>query len=176
VESTKGTISTDSRGRVVSGLRLSESESLTPLMEAMHRSMVKLWFQPAIFRKLKPGDTWTEKRDDRIVVADMGIDVHARYNVDYHFDGIVDTLGIKAVRVTWHAARMTIAGTRTVDGKSSPVEGDGDHYGTSYFSTIDGLVLATVSDNTVDLRVTPKNGSQPAIPMTWRLHSESLRR
>jgi hypothetical protein len=177
VQAKEGKVATDNRGRVISGLhRRTGSESLTSLMEAMHRTLVKLWFQPAIFRRMKPGDKWSERRDERIAVEDLGIDVRARYRVDYRFDGIVDTLGMKAIRVTWRAGEMAIEGTRTSEGRKDPVQGDGEHFGTSYFSTIDGLMLAGTSDNVVDIRVSSPTGDGSVIPLTWRLRSESLRR
>lgn len=174
VEARSGRLATDSRGRVVSG-RSGTSASLTPMIEALQRGLVQLWFQPAIFRGMKPGQTWSEKRDERIRVDDMGIDIRARYTVGYRFDGIVDTLGTKAVRVSWSTDRMQIDGQRTSNGVSSPVRGDGDHFGTSYFSTIDGLLLACVSENSLDVRVSPEQGGG-VIPMAWRLRSESTRR
>ncbi|MBC8144555.1 MAG: hypothetical protein H7X80_03150, partial [bacterium] len=150
--------------------------SLAAMMEAMHRTLVKLWFQPEIFRKKKPGDTWVEKRDERIRVDDLGIDVRTRYDVAYRFDGIVDTLGIKAIRLSWTAGHMKIEGTRSLEGKATPVTGDGDHRGTSYFSTIDGLMLLSQSENTVDLRVPASDGSGRVIPMMWRMRSEAIRK
>jgi hypothetical protein len=177
VQAKTGRVATDSRGRLVSSLKSgSNGESLTAMMEAMHRNLVKLWFQPAMLRGKHPGDTWSENRDERIRISEMGIDVRTRYAVAYRFDGIVDTLGTKAVRVSWSAQQMKIDGTRTIDGVRSPVRGDGDHVGTSYFSTIDGLLLASVSENSVDIRVAPSNGGGGVIPMTWRLRSESIRR
>jgi hypothetical protein len=178
VEKRSGKVSTDSRGRVVSGLKGStkSTESLTGLMEAMHRNLVKAWFQPKIFRRMKPGDTWTEQRDERINVEDLGIAMRARYAVDYRFDGIVDTLGMKAIRVTWRAGAMTIDGSRTMNGASVPILGDGEHSGTSYFSTIDGLMLAGTSENTVDIRVASPEKDGRVIPMSWRMRSASVRK
>lgn len=174
VQTKAGKILTDDRGRVTSTVAtIPPTQSLASLMEAMHRSLVKTWFQPAIFRKLRPGDKWTEERNEHIQVDELGIDVQTSYSVDYTFDGIVDTLGVRALRVSWHAGQMSIEGTRVVDGIVSPVAGDGDHYGTSYFSTVDGLMLVSQSENSVDIRVRRADG---VIPMTWRTRSRSIRR
>ncbi|HVK39670.1 MAG TPA: hypothetical protein VNA88_14135 [Candidatus Kapabacteria bacterium] len=176
VQAKAGRLATDGRGRVVAGLRAGRDDaSLTAMMEAMHRSLVRLWFQPTLLRGKRPGDTWSEKRDERLRIAEMGIDVRARYTVVYRFDGIIDTLGGKAVRISWSAEEMAIDGTRTIDGVVAPVLGDGDHQGSSYYSTIDGLLLASSSENVVDIRVSPGDGGG-VIPMTWRLRSESTRR
>lgn len=176
VKTKTGKISTDVRGKLVKVTTPKTSKSLASLMEAMHSSLVKLWFQPQIFHKKRPGDSWSENRDEQIGVDELGINVRTRYEVTYRFDGIVDTLGVKAIRLSWTAGHMTIEGTRTVDGKTSPVVGDGEHTGTSYFSTIDGLMLASQSENSVDLRVSSTDEGGRVIPMMWRMRSESIRR
>jgi hypothetical protein len=165
--------STDRRGNVSgSGRRLRD---LAPLMESVHRSILFLWFQPGIFRKMRPGATWTENRSESIVLEGLGIDAQAKFAVRYSFDGMADTLGVRAIRLRWSAPTMAIRGTRVIDGHSHPLQGDGEHSGIAYFSTIDGLLLAGVTESIVDMRI-PSEGRGGAMPTMWRLHSASIRR
>jgi hypothetical protein len=167
---------TDAVGNMRGGKTSTQSISTGTLSESIHKNVVKQWFLPKIFRKLKPGDTWQENFDDQVTINELGLNVRTQYTVIYTFDGIVDTLGTKAMRIRSHAASMKIAGKRSVAGNSMPVEGDGDHYGTAYYSTIDGLLLVSNSENQLDMHVaSSQSPGSRIIPMTWRLKAEAVR-
>jgi hypothetical protein len=167
---------TDATGAPVSPshTRISSSE-ISGILDGIQQNMIKRWILPSTMRKMKPGDTWQEERSDEVHVADVGMVLDSRFTVSYTFDGIVDTLGIRAVRVRSQSQSVSIRGSRTINGTKMKLEGEGgSHLGTSYYSTIDGVLIASRSENEVDIRVT-RSGEAGDIPMTWRQRASAMR-
>jgi hypothetical protein len=167
---------TDAGGTPVSSTasRIAGSD-LSSVLEGIQQNMIKRWILPTTMRKMKPGDGWTEERRDEVKLPEVGMVLDTRFTVNYVFDGIVDTLGIRAVRVRSQSNSMAIRGTRLVDGQKVKLEGDGgSHIGTSYYSTVDGVLIASRSENEVDVRVRSSD-SVSGIPMTWRQRATAMR-
>ena len=176
VRGTSRVFLTDASGAPVTqaNTRITSSE-ISGILDGIQQNMIKRWILPSKMRAMKPGDTWEEERSDEVTVPDVGMVLDSRFTVAYTFDGIVDTLGIKAVRVRSRSSSVSIRGSRTIDGAKMKLEGDGgSHLGTSYYSTIDGVLLASRSENEVDIRVTG-SGESADIPMTWRQRASAMR-
>lgn len=177
VRGTSRVFVTDAKGTpLTGGAPKAGGDRLSGVLEGIQQSMIKRWILPATMRRMTPGDSWSEERSEDVSVADIGMTLDTRFTVLYTFDGIVDTLGTRAVRVRSMSESMTIRGNRTLDGKKMNLEGDGgSHLGTSYYSTIDGMLLASRSESEVDIRVTTVGDSGSSIPMTWRQRASAMR-
>lgn len=177
IKGTSRVFVTDAKGAAVNSTnRKSKGDHLSGILDGIQQSMIKRWILPATMRKMKPGDTWNEVREEEIALTDVGMTLDSRFTIRYTFDGIVDTLGTNAVRVRSESQAMAIRGNRLLDGKRMQLEGEGgSHIGISYYSTIDGMLLASQSESEVDIRVTTVGDSGGSIPMTWRQRASAMR-
>ncbi len=158
---------TDRTGRVLEG-ELEAVGSAQILQGGLQQ-----FFAPIINRNLQAGETWETDRTDTTV--NMGVSIITRTRLRYTYDGKVDTLKQKAVRLRVEIVEMTLSGGGTVpQAGEAKIDGEGSGTSTLYYSERDGLLLAATQDNTSTMRMELSAASM-TIPITYKLHSTVVR-
>ena len=162
---------TNPAGKVISAPASADAAGMEMMMGGSMLKNFALWFVPALARGAQSGATWEELRRDTMNYNPSndesgGVNIISTQNLRFTYDGITDTLGVKVARVRWSSTNVTYEGSGTIQDMAMTIEGDGGISGISYYSTKDGLLLASTTDVESNMRLGISPGGQPmVIPM-----------
>ncbi|MDB5033178.1 MAG: hypothetical protein JWQ98_419 [Chlorobi bacterium] len=166
---------TDLNGKVTA-MFSPEADQTGKMMMGLRRTSVAEFFSPALTRTLKPGDSWEEKSTDTIENAQLqGAKIYVERTTKYTFDGDVDTLKAKTVRLRTEVTSMSISGAGSIQGLKLDIHGDGTSTATNYY-TGDGLLLVSGSIGEMNMRVMTTGQVEMVIPITYKFSSSTVRK
>lgn len=169
----------------VSGVDTSLGKELTRMIEntssrqsAMQMFMQKSWLEKSV------GDSWTEESLDTINADDVGfgqggmkgkVYLVTHTKTRYTYQGTVDTLGMKAVRVKYELLELDMAGEMNAKEVEISLSSKGSGTGMYYYSVDDRLQLAGSSDLTTSSVISMPAMSQ-SMPMKQHIMMSLVRR
>jgi hypothetical protein len=140
------------------------------------REQLAAWFSPLLGSEHKIGDKWQVETNDTVNNEAMGMEMRRKWTTTYTYEATVDTLGTKAARLRVESSGMNIEGEMSVQGMSLGVDGDGAISSVSYYSLTDGLLLASKTENQMNMQVSMSEQGGMVIPITQRMNSTIVRR
>jgi hypothetical protein len=140
------------------------------------REQLASWFSPMLGTEHKVGETWQVQTNDTVNNDAMGMEMRRKWTTTYTYEASVDTLGTKAARVRMESSGMNIEGEMSVQGMNLGVDGDGAISGVSYYSLTDGLLLASKTENQMNMQVSMSEQGGMVIPITQRMNTTIVRR
>jgi hypothetical protein len=140
------------------------------------RDQLTSWFSPMLGSERKVGDKWQVLTNDTVNNEAMGMEMRRKWTTTYTYEAAVDTLGTKAARVRIESSGMNIEGEMSVQGMSLGVDGDGAIGGVSYYSLTDGLLLASRTENQMNMQLSMSEQGGMVMPITQRMNTTLVRR
>ena len=119
------------------------------------------WFLPSNAQYREVGEEWSSESTDTMSF-DMGpnMDINFVIHTDmiYTYQGIVDTLGVSAVRLDWRTAAFSMDGGFGIPGEEGTsmtlsMKGTGDIQGVTYYSMEDRVQYAQLMENSLSVTV-----------------------
>jgi|GEM_PF-5485661 len=158
---------TDRSGHLMEG-ELESSDMMQVLQGGLQQ-----FFAPIINRGLQVGESWETSRTD--TTAKMGLNIISHTKLRYVYDGVVDTLKQKALRLRMEIVEMTITGGGSLaQVGEATIDGEGSGNSTLYYSNRDGMLIAATQNNESTMRMEFSAASM-TIPMTYKLQSTVVR-
>ncbi|MEO5929303.1 MAG: hypothetical protein ABIR47_05180 [Candidatus Kapaibacterium sp.] len=176
VKGTPMPFTTDLNGKVIS-MFSPEANQTGKMMMGFRKTSVTEFFSPTLTRTLKPGDSWEENSIDTIENAQLqGVKIYVSRTTKYTFDGGVDTLKAKTVRLRTEVTSMSISGTGSIQGLKLDIHGDGISTAISYYTASDGLLLVSGSVGEMNMRVMSTGQVEMVIPVVYKFSSSTVRK
>lgn len=160
-------------------------KELTRMMEsaANRQSAMQMFMQEGWLDK-QAGETWEEETLDTIDAKDVSfgpgtmtgsLKLITRTRSRYTYEGSVDTLGTKAVRLKYELLELSMNGGMEAKEVQIDITSNGTGNGTFYYSVDDRLQLAAVSDLTMSSVIAMPSMNQ-TMPMKQRVMTTIVRR
>lgn len=166
---------TDMNGKIKQNAAL--GEALQMFSSGVQGFAPQQMFSPAIGRSLKKGQTWEESSIDTVHNPMMGDGAMViERTTRYTYDGPVDTLKNKAIRIRSEITSMSLTGSASMMGMDVKIDGDGSANMVSYYGAKDGILLATIGDNETNMRMAMTGQAEMLIPITMSMTSRMVRK
>ena len=136
------------------------------------------WFMPEMMVKRKVGESWKDSAEDTTTAqirAGMNIDLIIRTNMSYTYEGVVDTLGVRAARLNWSIDSISFEGSVDVPGTTMTIDLDGKGTGTgvTYYSLADRILTAQSED--MEMTQTVAAGMMGTQDIHMKIHHDQVR-
>lgn len=166
---------TDTKGNMIDQAKLDERVSMA--LGGLGESMAGSLFLPAIVMSMKPGESREVTKVDTVPLPMIeGTNMIVKRTTVYHNDGPVDTMGVKTVRVRAEVTSMSIEGAGEIMGIPTEINGDGVSHSTYYYSTTDAIMLASLTNAEMSMRMNLAAPANTLIPITQNLNSIIVRK
>ncbi len=166
--------STTVQGEVTGGSSIADAMESIGGGTGAQKLTVGEFFSPTLSAILTPGTTWDKTTVD--TTMNNGVEIHIARTIRYTFDGVVDTLKTRTVRVRAESTSMTLEGKGEVQAFNLEVNGDGRMHSISYYSIKDGMLVATSSETEIDARAVVSGAQNMIIPSTYKIASSMHRK
>lgn len=166
---------TDLKGNVIEEPKI--SENMLKTFSGLQGGGLEQMFLPATAKSSRQGDTWEVTETDTVPNPMLaGSDMYIERTTTYYYDGPVDTMQTRAVRIRAEVTSMSISGSSEMMGAQISVEGDGDMSTTSYFSEKDGLLLSSRASGVISLRLVVTSESETeVVPIEYAMSATTTR-
>lgn len=169
--------STDLRGSRIASDSADMGKTLSAVIGGpAFNKLFDTWFSPVLARDVKPGGSWDEQHVDTVVNGMIGIQIKTATTTHYTYDGLVDTLGGKYMRVRTKVTSMTIAGSGSFGGMNMVIDGDGTCSSDLYYTAADGILKVSNIDCLSNYRMAVNGDGQMVIPVSQRVTGSMVRK
>lgn len=169
----------------MSGVDSSLAKELTRMLEntSSRQSAMQMFLSSEWLQK-KEGDSWEEESTDTINADDVAfgqagmkgkVFLITRTKTRYTYQGTVDTLGMKAVRLKYELLELDLSGTMEAKELEITLASKGSGTGTYYYSVDDRLQLAGSSDLSTSSTIAIPSMSQ-SMPMKQHVLTTLVRK
>lgn len=166
---------TDAKGNTLDQSQVDEKMAI--VVGGMGESLAGQLFLHATIMSMKPGESREVTKVDTVPLPMVeGTSMTITRTTVYHNDGNVDTMGVKAVRVRAQVTSMVIEGAGEIMGIPTEVNGDGVSSATYYYSQKDAVMLASLTNAEISMRMNMGAPANTLIPITQNINSTIVRK